>query len=109
MTSDKLQLCSVVGAMSGDFLPPPPAYLPGKTTACLPRHQFPEDWHVTYTPIHWSNEDKMIEYIEKIILPYVEGKCKDHKLSVVQPALAISDIFREHPQNPRREQSISST
>lgn len=91
---DKRQITAVLcGAMSGEFLPPQLIYQ-GKTTACLPRHQFPEDWHVTYTPNHWSNEDKMIEYIETIILPYVEGKCKELKFSVDQPALAIFDVFK---------------
>ena len=49
---------------------------------------------MTYTPNHWSNEDKMIEYIETIILPYVEGKRKELELSVDQPALAIFDVFK---------------
>ena len=65
----------------------------------MPHHKFPEDWHVTYTPNHWSNEDKMIEYIEKIILPYVEDKLKELKLSVTQPAIAIIDVFRGHKQS----------
>ena len=91
---DKRQITAVLcGAMSGEFLPPQLIYQ-GKTTACLPRHKFPEDWHVTYTPNHWSNEDKMIEYIETIILPYVEGKRKELELSVDQPALAIFDVFK---------------
>ena len=91
---DKRQITAVLcGAMSGEFLPPQLIYQ-GKTTACLPPHKFPEDWHVTYTPNHWSNEDKMIEYIETIIILYVEGKRKELELSVDQPALAIFDVFK---------------
>ena len=91
---DKRQITAVLcGAMSGEFLPPQLIYQ-GKTTACLPHHNFPEDWHVTCTPNHWSNEDKMMEYIEKIILPYVEGKRKELELSAYQPALAIFDVFK---------------
>ena len=91
---DKRQITAVFcGALSGEFLPPQLIYQ-GKTTACLPCYKFPDDWHVTYTPNHWSNEDKMIEYIESIILPYVEGKRKELKLSVDQPALAIFDVFK---------------
>ena len=91
---DRRQITAVLcGVMSGEFLPPQLIYQ-RKTTACLPRHQFPEDWHVMYTPNHWSNEDKMIEYIETIILPYVEGKRKELKLSVDQQALAIFDVFK---------------
>ena len=36
----------------------------------------------------------MMEYIERIILPYVEGKRKELELSVDQPALAIFDVFK---------------
>ena len=40
---DKRQITAVLcGAMSGEFLPPQLIYQ-GKTTACLPRHKFPED------------------------------------------------------------------
>ena len=49
---------------------------------------------MTYTPNHWSNEDKMVEYIERIILSYMEGKRKELELSVDQPALAIFDVFK---------------
>ena len=49
---------------------------------------------LSYTPNHWSNEDKMIEYIESVILPYVEGTHKELKFSVDQPALAIFDVFK---------------
>ena len=92
---DKRQITAVLcGAMSGEFLPPQLIYQ-GKTTACFPRHKFPEDWHVTCTPNHWSNEDKMMEYIEKIILPYVEGKRKELELSVDYSKL-ISKLYRRN-------------
>ena len=62
-------------------------------SACLPLYIFPDDWHVTCTPNHWSNEDKMKEYIE-FIIPYVDRKRKELKLSSDQPALAIFDVFK---------------
>ena len=33
----------------------------GKTPACLPRFAFPDNWNVTFTPNHWSNEEKTLE------------------------------------------------
>ena len=91
---EKQQITAVLcGTMSDEFLPPQLIYQ-GKTTACLPHHKFPEDWYVTYTPNHWSNEDKMIKYTEAIILPYVESKRNKLKLSADQPALAIFDVFK---------------
>ena len=60
--SDKCQITAIFcGAMTGKFLPPQQIYQ-GKTSACLPWYKFPNDWHVTYMPNHWSNEDKMKEY-----------------------------------------------
>ena len=91
---DKRQITAVFcGAMSGEFLLPQLIYQ-GKTMACLPRHRFPNDWHVTCTPNHWSNEDKMKEHIELIIIPYVDCKLKEFKLLCDQPALAIFDVFK---------------
>ena len=81
------------GALTGELLPPQLIYQ-GKTSACLPRYSFPDDWHVTYTPNHWSNEGTMKEYIERIIIPYVDRKCKELKLSSDQLALAIFDVFK---------------
>ena len=91
---DKQQITAVFcGAMSGEFLLPQIIYQ-GKTPACLPRYKFPSDWHVTCTPNHWSNEEKMREYIERIIVPYVNCKRNELKLPSDQPTLAIFDVFR---------------
>ena len=79
--------------MTGEFLPPQLIYQ-GKTSACLPRYKFPDDWHVTCTPNHWSCEDKMKEYIEHIIMPYVDCKHKALKLTPDHPLLAIFDVFK---------------
>ena len=58
---------------------------------CLPRFAFPDDYDVAYTPNHWSNEDKMREYINNIIVPYVQRKRKDLKVVPIHPALTIYD------------------
>ena len=45
--SDKCQITALFcGTMDGKFLPLQLIYQ-GKTTACLPRYAFPDDWHVT--------------------------------------------------------------
>ena len=63
--SDKRQITAVLcGTMAGDFLPPQLIYQ-GKTTACLPRYMFPDNWHNTCTTNHWSNEEMIIEYTKK--------------------------------------------
>ena len=88
-TADKRQITAVFcGALTGKFLPPQLIYQ-GKTPACLSRYKFPSDWHVNNTPNHWSNEDKMKEYIKFITIPYEDHKHKEFNLPSDQPALAI--------------------
>ena len=64
----------------------------GKTPRCHPHFQFPSDWHVTHSPKHWSNEETILEYIHKIIVPYVES---EHELlEDKKPAVVIMDNFK---------------
>ena len=91
---DKRQLTAVfAGSMSGEFLPAQLIYQ-GKTSRCLPRYDFPSDWHVTFSANHWSNEDTMKEYIDQIILPYIRKKREELKLASDYPALLIFDNFK---------------
>ncbi|SMN02226.1 hypothetical protein SPONN_625 [uncultured Candidatus Thioglobus sp.] len=91
---DKRQITAVFcGTLAGEFLPLQLIYQ-GKTKASLPSHKFPDDWHVTFTPNHWSNEDTTKEYIKNIILPYVQSKRKELHLPDNFPALAIYDVFK---------------
>jgi len=83
----------VCGTLNGDFLPPQLIYT-GKTTACLPNVEFPKDWLLSYTPNHWSNEDKTKEYLQSVIIPYVRRKRQELHLSDAFPALAIFDVFK---------------
>ena len=70
-TSDKRQITAVVcRTMDGKVLPFQLIY-EGKTSACLPKCNFPEGWHITCTSNHWSNEQKMKEYLDLNIFPYV--------------------------------------
>ena len=56
---DKRQITAVFcGIAKGHFLPFQLIYQ-GKTKASLPPHKFPEDWHATFAPDHWSNENVM--------------------------------------------------
>ena len=79
--------------MSGDFLPPQVIYQ-GKTSKCLPSVKFPSDWHITFTENHWSNEKAMVDYLEKILFPYIKKKRQELKLDSNYPALVIFDRFR---------------
>ena len=66
------QITAVFGGSAvGDFLPVQLIYK-GKTSHSHPRFVFPLNWHITHSPNHWSTEATMLEYIEHIIVPYVE-------------------------------------
>ena len=91
---DKRQLTAVLGgSLVGDFLPPQLIY-EGKTPRCLPRFEFPEKWHITYSSNHWSNESTMKEYIQHVLLPYIDEKRKNLKLANDYPALVTYDNFK---------------
>ena len=78
--------------MSRDFLPVQLVYQ-GKTTKSLPTVDFPKQWHLTFTENHWSNENTMIDYVEKIFVPYVKSKQEELGLDATYPALAIFNEF----------------
>ena len=96
---DKRQMTAVfAGSADGNFLPPQLIYS-GTTTKCLPRNvKFPSEWHVTSTTNHWSNEDTMFEYIDRIIAPYIQSKrqeldlASDHKMVKNKMVKAFSNV-----------------
>ena len=81
------------GSMTGDFLPPQLIYQ-GKTQRSLPKIDFPADWHVTFSTNHWSNQSTMKDYVQKILLPYVERKRRELKVAEDYPALVLFDNFK---------------
>lgn len=91
--ADKRQITAVLcGNLVGDFLPVQLIYQ-GKSDQCHPHYEFPDDWDITHSPWHWSTETTMLQYIENIILPYVEGV--RHRLRCDSAAaLVIIDNFK---------------
>ena len=91
---DKRQITVLFGCtMAGDVLPLQLIY-GGTTQKCLPKIRFPSDWHITCTANHWSNESTMIEYVKRIIIPYVTRKRQELGLTVDQSALAVFNFFK---------------
>ena len=70
-------------SLAGDYL--------GKSPRSLPLIHFPNNWHVTFSPNHWSNEETMRCYIQKIIIPYIVKKREVLKLAATHPALVVFD------------------
>ena len=90
--NDKRQITAIFcGTLLGDFLPVQLIYK-GKTPRCHPHFEFPSGWHITHSPKHWSTEQTMLQYVEHIILPYVEKV--QETLGDNKPALAIMDNFK---------------
>ena len=68
----------------------------GKTPRCLPQGiEFPNYFNdLTYTANHWSNEEKVIEHLEKIVFPFVVKKREELKLPENQKTILIFDVFK---------------
>ena len=93
---DKRQITAIFcGSILGDFLPVQIIYK-GKTTRCHPRFPFPTGWHITHSPNHWSTEETMLQYIDHIIVPYVE---KVREVVGDSTALVIMDNFKGQVTN----------
>ena len=90
--NDKRLITAVFcGSLVGDFLPLQVIYA-GKTERCHPRYEFPTEWDITHSPKHWSNESTMIQYFQKIIIPYVDKTRESFEEDT--PALIIMDNFK---------------
>ena len=67
----------------------------GKTPRCLPKDvEFPKEFDVTFTPNHWSNEEKSKQLLDNVIFPYLKKK-KKHDLGLPgdQKSLLIGDVI----------------
>jgi hypothetical protein len=87
--NDKHQITAVFcGTLIGDFLPIQLIY-EGKSLCCHPHFAFPESWHITHSPKHWSTE-RWNNYIE--LIPYVKNMSE--LINDDKPALVITDNFK---------------
>ena len=66
----------------------------GQTDRCHPKFKFQEEFNITHSVDHWSNEEKTIELIEKVLLPYVKIKKEELDLRSTKKWLLIADVFK---------------
>ena len=93
-SDNKRQVTAVVAtSMSGECIPIQLLYQ-GKTVRCHPKGSFPENWDLWHSINHWSNEEMMIRYIKKIVVPFVSSTREALKPDIAYPVLAIIDGFR---------------
>ena len=92
--NDKKQITTVFcGSLVGAFLPIQLIYK-GKTNRCHPYFEFPLDWDITHSPKHWSTEQTMIQYVENIIVPFVERTRESLGEGEDKAAVIIMDNFK---------------
>lgn len=93
-SDDKRQITAVLAVtMTGEYLPAQLLFQ-GKTVRCHPKIEAPPGWDIWHSINHWSNEETMLRYIEKVILPFVVYKRRELKLNEDSQALAIFDCFK---------------
>ena len=93
---DKRQVTTVLcESLNGNLLPPQVIYQ-GKTDMCHPKFPFPTEWHITHSDNHWSTAQTMQEYVERVIVPYIEEQREALDLPLRHRALVIMDVFRAH-------------
>lgn len=93
---DKREMTVLLAVSSnGDVLPPQLIYQ-GRSDRCHPAGvKFPSDWHITHSNNHWANEETMLQYIEKVIGPYMDS-CRESLGRPDQKGLCIYDAFAAH-------------
>lgn len=79
--------------LSGDFLPLQIIYQ-GKTARCHPKFKFPVEFNITHSDNHWSNEEKSIELMMKVFVPYVRSKKEELGLRSTKKWFLIADVFK---------------
>ena len=93
-SDDKRQVTAVLSiTMSGEYLPAQVIYK-GKTDCCHPKGDISSGWDIWHSVNHWSNEETMLRYVEKIIVPFLNNKRASLHLNKKHPALCIFDHFR---------------
>jgi len=93
---DKREITVLLTISADGSLLPPQVIYQGKTNRCHADVTFPDNWNVTHSDSHWSTAETMMEYAEKILIPYCDKKKEQLKVKQSQKSLAIFDVFAAH-------------
>ena len=88
-----LLTATFVVSATGSFLPIQLIYQ-GKSKRCLPKFTFPSNFHVTFTPNHWSNLEMCENLFKVIIFPYFPATKKELGYPEHHRSLIIMDTFK---------------
>ena len=95
-TEDKKEITALITISATGAVLPPQLLYEGKTERCHPQFTFPAEWDVWHTPNHWSNEETILRYLDKVFIPYVERRHQEAGFPPTQKALLLFDVFRGH-------------
>ena len=91
---DKREIAATfVVSATGYFLPIQLIYQ-GKSKRSSPKFTFLSNFHVTFTPNHWSNLEKCKDVFKVNIFPYLSAKKKELGYPEDQRSLIILDTFK---------------
>ena len=94
---DKREMTALLATTLGGKVLPPQLIYAGKTPRCHPSGiSFPDDWNITHSGNHWSNEQTMLEFADKILIPYVKATKESLSLPSGVQAVALFDVFAAH-------------
>ncbi len=93
---DKRAITALLGGTaSGDLIPPQLIYQ-GTTDRCHPSFKFPKEFNITHSETHWSNTETMLEYVDKVLVPYRDRVIEEMDRPLYQRGLAVFDVFKAH-------------
>ena len=65
----------------------------GKTKRCLSKYAFPASLDATFSENHWSNTEKSLSFLNKIVFPHFKNVRKAKGYQDEQMCLIIIDTF----------------
>jgi hypothetical protein len=99
---DKHQFTVLGSATTDGVLLPLQVVFQGKTGQVLPKNAATviaasEGWHLTHSANHWSTQETMRNFVQKVLHPYFEGKCFDLGLNLLtQRMIWLIDYWLVH-------------
>ena len=96
--NDKWEITVLLKISASGLLLHPQVIYQGETAGCHAKVHvtFPSSWNITHSDHHWSTESTMLEFLNCVIVPYVNSTRVNFELPENQVALAIFDVFAAH-------------
>ena len=93
---DKREVTALLSITASAMVLPPQVIYKGKTECCHAKITFPEDWNMTHSINHWSTEETMFKFMDKVLVLYMANTQEKLHLADGHVTLAIFDVFQAH-------------